>query len=173
MFSWVVNCTFTHVPIHFRSFWENTGTTLSCEATAKLTFHRHWSWVDNEWIFNFGKTFPLSTPGAGHQLTGRVVVGKMGTSWGCKEAPGPTWLDTWPGLKPTQVVKEGRGTLRPPGARTKGHQYLPGLRPWPAAGQTERWCPSPRQPCPPGPADGPGISRKVSRKECSPLILWC
>lgn len=69
--------------------------------------------------------------------------------------------------------KGGKGNPPSPGARTKGHQYLPGLRPWPAAGQTERWCPSPRQPCPPGPADGPGISRKVTRKECSPLILWC
>lgn len=132
---------------------------------------RSWLSIDSEveWIMSeFSILGKLSL-----KLTGRVVVGEMGTSWGCKEAPGPTWLDTWPGLKPTQVVKEGRGTLRPPGARTKGHQYLPGLRPWPAAGQTERWCPSPRQPCPPGPADGPGISRKVTRKECSPLILWC
>ena len=109
----VLICTFTHVSIHLGSFWENTGTMLCCEATARSTFHQHWSWVDHEWIFNFGKTFPLSPLGAGNQLTGRVIVGEMGTSWRCKEAPGPTWLDTWPGLKPTQAVKEGRGTLRP------------------------------------------------------------
>lgn len=42
--------------------------------------------------------------GAGNQTTGwkGVVVGG-------KEAPGPTWLGTWPGLKSTRVVKEGRG----------------------------------------------------------------
>lgn len=65
-------------------------------------------------------------------------------------------------------AKGGEGDPLSPGARTRGHQYLQGLRPLPAAGQTERWCLSPHQLCPPGPADGPGISTK----DLSFIILW-
>lgn len=102
----------------------------------------------------------------------------------CWQKTGPTMLGTWPGIKPSPVAK--RGDHVAPAAGLKGHQYLQGTRPWPAAGQTERWCPSPRQPCPPAPGDGPGRSRVItgwggvvvsivaltSQREMCCVLLW-
>lgn len=73
-------------------------------------------------------------------------------------------MGTWSGIQSTLVVKEERWPCAP-AATVKARQYLQGIRPWLAAGQRERWCPWPRQPCPPGPGDGPAVSRVITSKD--------
>ena len=61
--------------------------------------------------------------------------------------------------------KGGALTLTAPAVRVKAHQYLQGWGPWPAAGQRERRCPWPRQPCPPGPGDGPAMEGNYKQRQ--------